>query len=126
LFDLWRNQGVENLYEFLSQNENLVVECAHKIKIIKVNQKVLDLFEAKNQEELCANLNLKFKKEMFEAHIQELEDLWNGKTHFSSTTINYTLSGKRNDVQLRGAILPGSETTFDRILITTEDITPYQ
>ncbi|MDR8129022.1 hypothetical protein XC15_11430 [Acinetobacter baumannii] len=33
LFDLWRNQGVENLYEFLSQNENLVVECAHKIKI---------------------------------------------------------------------------------------------
>ncbi|MGZ2045731.1 hypothetical protein ACXP6O_16190, partial [Acinetobacter baumannii] len=40
LFDLWRNQGVENLYEFLSQNENLVVECAHKIKIIKVNQKV--------------------------------------------------------------------------------------
>lgn len=39
LFDLWRNQGVENLYEFLSQNENLIVECAHKIKIIKVNQK---------------------------------------------------------------------------------------
>ena len=41
--------GVENLYEFLSQNENLVVECAHKIKIIKVNQKVLDLFEAKTK-----------------------------------------------------------------------------
>lgn len=63
---------------------------------------------------------------MFEAHVHELEALWNGKTHFSSTTINYTLSGKRIDVQLRGAILPGSETTFDRILITTEDITPYQ
>ncbi len=63
---------------------------------------------------------------MFEAHIHELEALWNGKTHFSSTTINYTLSGQRIDVQLRGAILPGSETTFDRILITTEDITPYQ
>lgn len=41
---------------------------------------------------------------MFEAHIHELEALWNGKTHFSSTTINYTLSGKRIDVQLRGAI----------------------
>ena len=70
-------------------------------------------------------LKSSFKK-MFEAHIHELEALWNGKTHFSSTTINYTLSGKRIDVQLRGAILPGSETTFDRILITTEDITPYQ
>ncbi len=63
---------------------------------------------------------------MFESHIYELEALWNGKTHFSSTTVNYTLSGKRIDVQLRGSILPGSESTFERVLITTEDITPYQ
>ena len=42
---------------------------------------------------------------------------------FSSTTVNYTLSGKRIDVQLRGSILPGSESTFERVLITTEDIT---
>jgi hypothetical protein len=40
--------------------------------------------------------------------------------------VNYTLSGKRIDVQLRGAILPGSESSFERVLITTEDITPYQ
>ena len=53
LFDLWRNQGVENLYEFLSQNENLVVECAHKIKIIKVNQKVLDLLKRKPRRVMC-------------------------------------------------------------------------
>ena len=45
---------------------------------------------------------------------------------FKHTTVNYTLSGKRIDVQLRGSILPGSESTFERVLITTEDITPYQ
>ena len=83
-------------------------------------------FEATTHEELYSNLNLIFKKEMFESHIYELEALWNGKTHFSSTTVNYTLSGKRIDVQLRGSILPGSESTFERVLITTEDITPYQ
>ncbi len=60
LFDLWRNQGVENLYEFLSQNENLVVECAHKIKIIKVNQKVLDLFEAKKPRRVMCQLKSYF------------------------------------------------------------------
>ncbi|MBI1446883.1 sensor domain-containing diguanylate cyclase [Acinetobacter calcoaceticus] len=125
-FDLWRNQGIENLHEFLSQNKNLISECAHKIKIVRVNQKTLELFEARTHEELYSNLNLIFKKEMFESHIFELEELWNGKTHFSSTTVNYTLSGKRIDVQLRGSILPGSESTFERVLITTEDITPYQ
>jgi hypothetical protein len=61
-FDLWRKQGIENLHEFLNLNKHLVIECAHKIKIIRVNQKTLELFEAKNQEELCANLNLIFKR----------------------------------------------------------------
>lgn len=125
-FDLWRKQGIENLHEFLNQNKHLVIECAHKIKIIRVNQKTLELFEATTHEELYSNLNLIFKKEMFQSHIYELEALWNGKTHFSSTTVNYTLSGKRIDVQLRGSILPGSESNFERVLITTEDITPYQ
>jgi hypothetical protein len=63
---------------------------------------------------------------MFKSHIYELIDLWNGKTHFSSVAVNYTLSGKRLDIQLRGSILPGYEQSFERLLITTEDVTSYQ
>ncbi len=63
---------------------------------------------------------------MFHSHILELVSLWEGKTEFSSTTINYTISGKPLDIKLRGVILPGSEHTFKQILLTTEDITDYQ
>ena len=66
-FDLWRNQGIENLHEFLSQNKNLISECAHKIKIVRVNQKTLELFEAKikeidNKIKYFGNLNVEFNE----------------------------------------------------------------
>ncbi len=127
-FDAWRAQGVEDLHAFLSEDLDRVRQCAHKIKIISVNQQTLDLFEANSQEHLCSNLDRIFQEDMFKSHIYELIDLWNGKTHFSSVAVNYTLSGKRLDIQLRGSILPGYEQSFERLLITitTEDVTSYQ
>ncbi|WP_130803108.1 sensor domain-containing diguanylate cyclase [Acinetobacter ihumii] len=125
-FDAWRAQGIKDLYTFLSEDLDRVRQCAHKIKIISVNQQTLDLFEANSQEHLCSNLDRIFQEDMFKSHIHELVDLWQGKTHFSSVAVNYTISGKRLDIQLRGAILPGYEQSFERLLITTEDVTSYQ
>lgn len=125
-FDVWKDQGITNLKKFLQDDISRVTECAHKIKIIKVNKKTLDVFEANNINHLCQNLNTIFQGDMFHSHILELVSLWEGKTEFSSTTINYTISGKPLDIKLRGVILPGSEHTFKQILLTTEDITDYQ
>ena len=125
-FDQWKAQGVTDLQSFLEENFDLVVECAHKIKIIKVNQKTLDLFEANTQPHLCQNLSVIFQKDMFKAHLLELVSLWNGNNEFLSTTTNYTISGRKLDIKLRAVVLPGSENTFKQVLITTEDITDYQ
>lgn len=125
-FNQWKDQGITNLQSFLEAHPEQVTQCAHKIKIVKVNQKTLQLFEAKNQKHLCQNLNVIFQKEMFDSHIKELVALWEGQTEFSSTTVNYTISGKKLDIKLRGAVMPGSEESLNQVLITTEDITDYQ
>ena len=125
-FDIWRSQGIVDLKSFLQENPELITMCAHKIKIIDVNKKTLQLFEANNQFHLCQNLNIIFQQDMFNAHMHELVALWNGQTEFLSTTTNYTLSGKKLDIKLRGIVLPGSEQSLERVLITTEDITDYQ
>lgn len=103
-----------------------VRSCAHKIKVIKINQKTLDLFEASSQQELCSQLHQIFQQDMLHSHLYELVDLWDGKTQFSSQAVNYTLSGKRLDIQLHGQILPGYENCLSRVLLTTEDVTNYQ
>ncbi|WP_313044290.1 sensor domain-containing diguanylate cyclase [Acinetobacter sp.] len=124
-FDLWRQQGVQDLSTFLQQDESRILQCARKIKILQVNTKTLELYQARNIEHLCQNLDLVFQAEMCQTHIRELVALWNGETHFSHSAVNYTLSGQRLDIQLKGIVLPSHEQDLSAVLITTEDITSY-
>lgn len=123
--DLWKADGVENLRTFLEEDQSRIASCAHLIKILRVNQKTLDLFEAKNLKHLTQNLSVIFQQEMFQSYLFELLQIWDGNQEFSITATNYSISGRRLDIKLRAAVLPGSEETLDRVLITTEDITDY-
>lgn len=124
-FDIWREQGVQDLFSFLQEDESRILDCARKIKLLKVNSKTLELYQANDFEHLCQNLHLVFKGDMTKSHIKELVALWNGETHFSNSAVNYTLTGDRLDIQLKGIVLPQHEHDLSLLLITTEDITPY-
>lgn len=58
--------------------------------------------------------------------VDELLQLWNGQLEWSNRTCNYTLNGQRLDVKLRSRILKGHEATWDRVLLTLENITPEE
>ncbi len=60
---------------------------------------------------------------MLATHVEELVQLWEGKPSFDSHTVNYTLSGKRLDIQLHGRVLPGYEENWQRVLVAIEDVT---
>lgn len=123
LFDLWREQGVEDIRSFLRADSSRVMACSQRIRVLKVNCRTLELFEADDRDHLVANLHLVFRDEMLTSHINELSQLWEGRTEFSGSAVNYTLSGRRLDIQLRGSVLPGYETSLGRVLLTTEDVT---
>lgn len=122
-FDTWRAAGVTDIRPFLKQDLARVAQCSSKIRILQVNRKTLDLFEAADVDQLTGNLGRIFRDDMLETHINELAALWDGKTEFAGTAVNYTLSGRRLDIQLRGSVLPGHEQTLAQLLITTEDVT---
>ena len=124
-FDLWREQGVQDLLSFLQQDQARILDCARKIKLLKVNAKTLELYQAKDFDHLYQNLDLVFKEDMSKSHVQELLALWNGETHFSNSAVNYTLTGERLDIQLKGIVLPQHEHDLSLLLITTEDITSF-
>ena len=71
-FDLWRAQGIQDLQHFLLEDEFRVLDCARKIKILQVNTKTLELFQAQDLAHLQQNLDLIFKQDMAKTHIQEL------------------------------------------------------
>ena len=124
--DQWKNDGITDLESFLREDLSRVLHCANLIKIIKVNSKTLELFKAKNLDHLRDNLSLIFRNDMAETHIQELLALWNNEKSFSNTAINYSLTGQRLDIHLRGTVLPGHENDLSLILLSSENITSYQ
>ncbi|MEZ0170154.1 diguanylate cyclase domain-containing protein [Microvirga sp. TS319] len=123
LLEEWRAAGVTSLREYLEEDVERVSACSSRIRVIKVNHKTLSLFEAGSLSELVASLDRIFRADMLKTHIDELVQLWNGELQFESNTVNYTLSGKRLDIQLKGSVLPGHEEQWDRVLVAIEDVT---
>jgi diguanylate cyclase (GGDEF)-like protein len=123
LFAEWQAVGVTDIKAFLATNPERVRQCSERIRIIKVNRKTLSLFGARDLDHLMANLGQVIRDDAFTSHIDELAQLWDGLTTFSSHTVNYTLDGDRLDIQLSATILPGHEEYWDRVMIAIEDVT---
>lgn len=123
LFEKWRAAGITDIRTFLREDIDRLKECSSLIRVLKVNNKTLTLFEAKDLNHLVENLGGVFRDDMLQTHINELSQLWDGQREFSSNTVNYTLSGRRLDIQLKGSVLPGYENTWERVLLSIEDVT---
>ncbi len=123
LFERWRAEGVTSLRDHLRGRPDRVKECSARIKVLKVNQRTLSLFEATSLPHLVANLDKVFRDDMLVTHVEELSQLWDGHTSFASQAVNYTLSGQRLDIQLKGVVLPGHEESLGRVLLSAEDVT---
>src|SRR5688572_25897709 len=116
LFRAWRREGVTSLRDYLHANPAKVKECSDRIRVLRVNKRTLGLFEARDLDHLVANLGNVFRNDMFKTHIEELDQLWNGRTEFESQTVNYTLGGRRLDIHLTGSVVPGYEDSWERVL----------
>lgn len=123
LFDQWRADGVTDVAEHVRQHPERLKQYAASLRVLKVNQRTLELFAATDPEQLLGSLGQVFRDDMHAQAIPEMEQLWSGALQFSNQTVNYALDGRRLDVQIRGRILPGYENDWSRVLVSLEDNT---
>ena len=123
LFDGWRAQGVVDLLAHVAQTPALLHQCAACLKVIKVNQRTLTVLAAGSQEELVERLPEVFRDDTFGQMLVELNYLWNGTLEFSNQTVNYALDGRRVDAHIHVRVLQGHEATWDRVMVSLEDVT---
>jgi diguanylate cyclase (GGDEF)-like protein len=126
LFEHWRAQGVTDLATHLAADTGRVTQCTQAVRILRVNQHTLALFKASSLQELQVRLGEVFSGDMQTRFISELCQLWDGQLEFSNQTYNHTLDGQRLEVRLRARILDGHEATWDRVLLTLEDVTQQE
>lgn len=122
-FDRLRAEGVGDLNDYMQTHLETVERCMGMIRVLDVNQKTLEMFDAQSKEELTHNLDKIFRDEMRAHFHRELTDLWSGKLSHEAEGINYTLGGEPLHIQLHLSVFPGYEQTFGRVLVAIEDIT---
>lgn len=123
MFETWRSEGVVDFAAHIRQQPGLLAQCSACYRVIKVNQKTLQVYAANSQQELLGRLADVFRDDMFENMLVELQCLWNGTLEFSNQSVNYALDGRRMDVRIHVRVLQGHESTWDRVMVSLEDIT---
>ncbi|SON58290.1 putative diguanylate cyclase YdaM [Hartmannibacter diazotrophicus] len=122
VLDRWREEGVADLAAFLQEDTARVGEAMGAIRLLKVNRRTLELFQARDMDDIRGNVAAIFGHASLEVHIDQLVALWQGETSFAGRSINQTLSGRRIDVDLKLQILPGHENDWNRVLLALEDV----
>ena len=121
--DELRQQGVNNLGEYLDQHPALVKNLINKIRVINVNQKTLEQFGAGSKEQLINNMDKVFREDMVGLFREELFYIWEGKSVFEYEGVNYTLDGILLEINVKWAVLPGFEQSLEKVLVTIENFT---
>lgn len=125
LFQRWRSQGVSDLLAHLQAHPHLAEECARCYQVIRVNRETLRVFAAHSQEELLSRLADVFRGDMFTRIAPELNQLWNGNLNFSARSVNYALDGRRIEVLMHVRILEGFEDSWERAMVSLQDVTAH-
>ena len=122
LFEHLRQNGVNDLEQYLEQEPELLGEFVASIRILDVNQATLKLHRAGNKEALFQGLARIFSEESFSAFRKILLMLWRGQAEVSVETTLKTLEGRILHVILCSKVLPASPVSSTRILISAQDI----
>lgn len=122
-FDTLRAKGITDIRTYFLSNPAMVDRFMSLIRVLDVNQKTLELFEAPDRQTLLANLDKVFRDDMRLRFANELADMWEGKTFYERETVNYSLSGEPVHVQLAWTLMPGSEHDFSWVLVALQDVT---
>lgn len=123
LFDELRRQGIHTLEAHLVKHPEFGELCIRQMKVLRVNQQTLMMLQAGSQEELVGRLEEVFRDGMRHHFRSELLALWDGELAWSGEGVNYSLEGQAVEILLHWRILPGFEDTWERVLVTIENIT---
>jgi diguanylate cyclase (GGDEF)-like protein len=122
-FDRLRAEGVTDLRGYLASDPHAIDRFVGMIRILDVNQKTLDLFEAADKETLITNLDKVFRDDTKKHFADELVNMWEGQTFYDRESVNFSLSGEPVYVQLAWTLMPGSEDNFSWVLVALQDVT---
>jgi C4-dicarboxylate-specific signal transduction histidine kinase len=120
--DALRAQGVSDFRRYLVEHPDFTRQAIALVRILDVNDATIELFGARNKEELLVSLHRLFLPETEAVFARELIALAEGQTSLAAETVLQTLRGERLDV-LFTITFPAEPAAMDSVLVSIFDIT---
>lgn len=117
------HKSTETVLNYFTENPNDLDKCHSLIKVINANKACLKLYKVKNIKELIQNKNELFNLKSRNDFVSNLIAITQGKKQFIIDTQIKTVKGEYRDINLRWNLVQGYRKTFERVIVSTEDIT---
>jgi two-component system, cell cycle sensor histidine kinase and response regulator CckA len=122
-FNDLKNEGIEDIEDYLKKHPEAIVNCAELIRIVDVNQATLVLYEANTKENLVTGIQNSRTPDWHAFFKNEIIGFWTGETSIQKDAKVKTLSGRERNVAIHCNVVPGFEESLAQVLISMTDIT---
>lgn len=122
VLDQLRTTGVTDLYQYLIEYPEKVLEFAELIKVVNVNKATLEIFNVSTEEDFIEKIPKSFGPDASEVFINELCAIWDGKEVFRSEASFRTQAGN-NIHTIISFHIPASKEGFKSVPVSIVDIT---
>ncbi|MGC9356598.1 MAG: PAS domain S-box protein [Anaerolineae bacterium] len=118
--DALRAAGVRDFPAYFHQHPEVVQDLAAKVRVLAVNRRTLEIYEAESASDFYGGLSDIFGKSSYEETLCVIAE---GGTEFQSEKTDRTLKGNEIEVELRWKVVPGYEATYSKVLVSITNIT---
>jgi PAS domain S-box-containing protein len=116
-----RAQGVSDFRRHFDEHPEFVAEAAGLVRVRDVNQATLELFEARDKEELLGSLDRVFVPETLTVFREELLAIAERTAFFKGTAPARTLGGRRIEIIL-SMVFPPDDPRLGNVLVSILDV----
>ncbi|MHA1939230.1 MAG: PAS domain S-box protein, partial [Candidatus Thorarchaeota archaeon] len=123
-FDNLREEGVTELSAYLDDNPEAVKHALSLVRVVDVNSRSIEMYEADDKEQLMKDFAALFADETYAGFRKELMAIWEGKPdRLQFESIGITLKGRRlhTGITWKAPILEG-EMDLSGVMVAISDI----
>jgi PAS domain S-box-containing protein len=121
--DELKDAGVTDFREYFETHKDDVNHLASHIKVLDINQKSVELFNAESKDDVIKSMLFYFNEESLDVFKEELIVLAEGGKQFDCEMPIRTLSGEIKTLDLHLSVVKGYEDTLSNVLVSYIDIT---
>ncbi|MHA2251090.1 MAG: PAS domain S-box protein, partial [Candidatus Kariarchaeaceae archaeon] len=116
-------RNMKDFREYMETNPEVVTKCFTKLKLKRVNQKSVELYEADNKKHLLDNIQKILIDDATNAFKEGLLAIQEGKLTLNIEIPQKTLKGKLRLFSFHFSVVPAVENPYSQVVLSILDIT---